>query len=294
MFKNRNFVLGSLATLLGSAALFAASSAPNVAAESSINSPAAQASDAPIDMKKVSEAFGHFIGKHLKSPNVAFDLDSVIKGMREGVQGLPSPLTEKEYEQAMLQIQKTSFEKNSKENLKAADDYVQKNSKSTGFVEVKPNKLYYKIVTPGTGPAVEEHGTPQIKYTGKFIDGTVFGSSESSGGPVTIPLDQTIPGFGLGIVGMKEGEKRELIVHPDLGYGTTGHLPPNSLLLFEIELVKAKSPEKSDTDFDDEDDDDEDDDDDSPLSLSDKKDRKAKTSKDHDDEDEDDDDYDRH
>ena len=44
--------------------------------------------------------------------------------------------------------------------------------------------------------------------------------------PITIPLDQTIPGFSKGIVGMKEGEKRRLFVHPDLGYGTTGQLPP--------------------------------------------------------------------
>lgn len=220
--------------------------------------------EAPIDMKKVSEAFGHFIGRHLKSPNVTFDLDAVIKGMREGVQGLPSPMTDKEYEQAMVRIQKNSFEKMSKENLKSAEEFIQKN-KGVGLVELEPNKLYYKILTPGTGPTVEPHSTPMINYSGKFIDGTLFGSSESNGGPVSIPLDQTIPGFSLGISGMKEGEKRLLYVHPDLGYGTTGHLPPNSLLIFEVEVVKAKSPEKSShatAEFDEEEDDL------SPLALS--------------------------
>jgi len=74
----------------------------------------------------------------------------------------------------------------------------------------------------------------------------VFGSSEETGGPITIPLDQTIPGFSKGLVGMKEGEKRRLFVHPDLGYGTMGQLPPNELLIFDIEVVKADTADEKD------------------------------------------------
>jgi peptidylprolyl isomerase len=117
--------------------------------------------------------------------------------------------------------------------------------------------LQYQIVKEGTGPEVKEHNSPQIQYTGKYIDGTVFGSSQDTGGPITIPLDQTIPGFSKGLVGMKEGEVRKIFVHPDLGYGKTGHLPPNSLLVFEVELIKADNP-KGALDNDDEDNDDED------------------------------------
>lgn len=50
---------------------------------------------------------------------------------------------------------------------------------------------------------------------------------------------------------MKEGEKRRLFVHPDLGYGTSGHLPPNALLIFDIELVKADSHDQDNNDDDD-------------------------------------------
>ncbi len=76
---------------------------------------------------------------------------------------------------------------------------------------------------------------------------------------MTIPLDQTIQGFNLGIAGMKEGEKRRLFVHPELGYGTTGHLPPNSLLIFDIEVVKADNSAQASQHGDDDSDDDEDD-----------------------------------
>ena len=57
-----------------------------------------------------------------------------------------------------------------------------------------------------------------------------------------LSLDEIIPGLKAGLVGMKEGEKRIVYVHPEMGYGTNGYLPPNSLLTFEIEIVKANSP----------------------------------------------------
>lgn len=275
MFKDRKFAFVALSVLLNSAALFAATTTTTVNIPSSstpqstganvtIGAPAAATqAEAPLDMKKISEAFGHFIGRHLKSPTVTFDLEYVIKGMREGVEGKPAPMSDKEYEQAMLTVQKNAHEKATKENLQAAESYLSNSANIAGFVTIEPNKLYYKIVKEGNGPAVEDHGNPQINYSGKFIDGNVFGSSESNGGPITIPLDQTIAGFSKGIVGMKEGEKRMLLVHPDLGYGTTGHLPPNSLLIFDIEVVKAKAPiANADLDDDDNDDDDNDDNDD--------------------------------
>src|SRR4029079_2074003 len=126
-------------------------------------------------------------------------------------------------------------------NLKSANDFMEKNKKESNVKEVVPGKLQYSILKEGNGATVDSHSSPKIHYTGKYQDGTVFGTSEEMGGPITIPLDQTIPGFSKGIVGMKEGEKRRLFVHPDLGYGTTGQLPPNELLIFDIEVVKANA-----------------------------------------------------
>lgn len=194
-----------------------------------------------IDMKKLSEAFGHFIGRNLQSPGLSFDLDSIIKGIREGSAGQPSPLNEKEYEEMMSAVQEKAFKEMSATNLKSANDFMDKNQKETGILEVVPGKLQYTIIKEGTGPTVEPHSSPKINYTGKYQDGTVFGTSEEMGGPITIPLDQTIPGFSKGILGMKEGEKRRLFVHPDLGYGTSGQLPPNELLIFDIEVVKSNA-----------------------------------------------------
>lgn len=197
-----------------------------------------------IDMNKLSEAFGNFIGRNLKSPGLKFDLESIIKGIREGAKGEPSPLSDKEYEEMMAAVQERAFKEMSSANLKNANEFLEKNKSAAGVVEIVPQKLQYVILKEGKEPAVEAHASPQIHYTGKYQDGTVFGTSEETNGPITIPLDQTIPGFSKGILGMKEGEKRRLFVHPDLGYGTTGQLPPNELLIFDIEVVKANDESK--------------------------------------------------
>lgn len=233
------------------------------------------AEDAPateeVDIKKVSEGFGHFIGRNLKSSGLNFDVDSFIQGIRDGIAGKPAALSDKEYERQMILLQEKAFKHLSEDNLKAAADFLQKNSKEKDVIEVEPGKLQYIVEKQGTGSEVKDGSSPQIQYTGKYIDGTVFGSSQDTGGPITIPLDQTIQGFSKGLKGMKEGEVRKIFVHPELGYGTSGHLPPNSLLIFDVELIKADSPETSlinnadDKDSDDEDDLDDEDDTDHPV-----------------------------
>ncbi|MEI8125462.1 MAG: FKBP-type peptidyl-prolyl cis-trans isomerase [Parachlamydiaceae bacterium] len=201
-----------------------------------------------MDMKKVSEALGNFIGKSLNTAGIQFDVDGVVKGVREGAAGKPSPMSDEEYEKVMVQLQQQAVTAVSEKNMEEANAFMEKNAKAKGVVEIVPGKLQYTLLEEGKGAVVPEHGTPMINYTGKYMDGTVFGSSEAAGGPITVPIDQTIPGFSKGIAGMKEGEKRRLFVHPEMGYGTTGQLPPNSLLIFDIEVVKAESPEKDTAD----------------------------------------------
>lgn len=206
-----------------------------------------------LDTTRVSEAFGHFIGRNLKNPGMHFDLESIIKGMRDGASGKPAPMSDQEYELMMVKMQEKAFNQVSTQNLKAATDYLEKNKSAEGVKEIEPGKLQYLVLKEGSGAVVEAHNSPLINYTGKFIDGTVFSSSEELGNAITIPLDQTIQGFSKGLVGMKEGEKRRLFVHPDLGYGVSGQLPPNSLLIFDVEVVKANNTDLNQTSADEED-----------------------------------------
>lgn len=196
------------------------------------------------EMTKLSEAFGHFIGRNLHTPGMNFDLDAIIKGMRDGSAGKPAPMNDQDYETLLMKVQEKAFKELAVANLKAADAFINENKSKANVTEIEPGKLQFIILKSSDGPVVSEHNSPLINYKGSYIDGTTFSSSEEAGGPITISLDQTIPGFSKGIAGMKEGEKRRLFVHPDLGYGTTGQLPPNSLLIFDIEVIKADSKDK--------------------------------------------------
>lgn len=107
----------------------------------------------------------------------------------------------------MAAVQERAFKEMSSTNLNAANEFMTKNSKAPEVKEIVPGKLQYQMLEEGKGPEVTEHASPKIHYTGKYQDGTVFGTSEEMGGPITIPLDQTIPGFSKGIVRIKKERK---------------------------------------------------------------------------------------
>lgn len=265
---NQLFTAAALATVLVAGSVFA-----NDTSVTKEVQPAVPTQKDDIDIQKISEAFGHFIGRNLSSPGIQFDVESIVKGIRNGASGQPAPMSDQEYELAMTKLQEKAYERIAADNLTSANAFMEKNAGSAGVHVIEEGKLQYSTIEEGKGNEVQEHSSPMIHYTGKYLDGTVFGSSEEVGGPITIPLDQTIPGFSKGLLGMKEGEKRRLYIHPDLGYGTLGNLPPNALLIFDIEIVKANSAEAEQTnlgDLEEGDDDDSDslafaDDDDSSM-----------------------------
>lgn len=196
---------------------------------------------AQLDSERISESFGHLIGKNLESMDFDLNVELVVKGIRDALAGKESPMSESECVQAISMIQENAFQKTAQKNLEKANDFLAKHAKERGVVELEEGKLQYKIEKKGKGDAVKEHDSPVIRYVGRFSDGKVFGSSKDD---EVISLDETIAGFKRGIVGMLEGEKRTLVIHPDLGYGTAGYLPPNELLTFEVEVVKANAPQK--------------------------------------------------
>ncbi|MBS0615090.1 MAG: FKBP-type peptidyl-prolyl cis-trans isomerase [Verrucomicrobia bacterium] len=227
-----------LFTILGVTSLIAEEAAP----KTEETAPPVKTEVAQV--AKISEAFGHLIGKNLESTGYKFDVAQVIKGLQDAAAGKDAPMTEKECVQAITAAQEAAYKNQSEENLKKANEFLEGNSQKEGVVTVEPGKLQYKIEQTGTGAVVEEHFSPLIRYKGMFVDGTVFDSSKDE---ELISLDETIPGFTKGIIGMKEGEKRTLFIHPELGYGTSGYLPPNSLISFEIEVVKANTPPEQST-----------------------------------------------
>jgi len=113
-----------------------------------------------------------------------------------------------------------------------------------GF-EKSATGLYSKITKAGTGAQPKKGQTIHAHYEGRLVNGTVFDSSYARGEPLefAVGIGQVIKGWDEGLLAMKTGEKRTLVISPDLGYGARGAggvIPPNAWLVFDVELVALK------------------------------------------------------
>ena len=112
---------------------------------------------------------------------------------------------------------------------------------------INASELDITITAAGTGMVAEVGMRVKVHYTGTLLDGTIFDSSVPRKKPFEFILGkgQVIQGWEKGILGMKVGEKRKLVIPPELAYGERGSgasIPPNSALIFEVELVGAEIP----------------------------------------------------
>jgi FKBP-type peptidyl-prolyl cis-trans isomerase len=117
--------------------------------------------------------------------------------------------------------------------------------KNKGGMIMTATGLQYQILTVGDGPVAKAGNNVSVHYTGWLMDGTKFDSSVDRNQPFefTVGAGQVIKGWDEGVAGMKVGEKRVLVIPPELGYGTRGAggvIPPNATLKFEVELLKIR------------------------------------------------------
>ena len=188
------------------------------------------------DPKKISESLGHLIGKNLESLGLPLDMHALLKGMEDAAAGKSSPLTEDACVEAISALREEKLIEKGEKNLKEAAIFLEANKNQEGIVSLEEGKLQYKIVKEGKGQTVQPYNCPLVRCKGSFLTGETFQSGFEQ---ELISLEETIPGFSKGILGMREGETRTLYIHPTLGYGKQPHLNPNALLIFEIEVIKA-------------------------------------------------------
>ncbi len=190
----------------------------------------------PTNLEKVSESLGHLIGKHIENLDLPLDLNALAKGIEAERMGNDAPLNEEECLEAIASLQEKKQEELAKKNLEEAEKYLAANKEKSGIQTLAEGKLQYQIAKEGKGQKVESYNSPIVRILGRYLDGKPFSASPEE---ELLVLEESIPAFRLGLIGMNEGEVRTLFVHPELGYGEESHLHPGALLIFEVEVVRA-------------------------------------------------------
>jgi FKBP-type peptidyl-prolyl cis-trans isomerase FkpA len=124
-------------------------------------------------------------------------------------------------------------------------DAGEKEDEDNGLNVYDAGGVKVEVLKKGSGVEAKKGDTVEVHYTGWLEDGEKFDSSVDKGDPFSfvIGAGQVIPGWDLGIEGIKTGEKRRLTIPPALAYGeggVPGAIPGNAILIFEVELLKIK------------------------------------------------------
>ena len=206
---------------------------------------------------QVSYIIGRDLARNFAQQGLELDVDTLAGALKEGLQGLPSRLTQEEMQAAMQQLQAqmggAEDEDNDDEDNQNPDSMSNNKAEGEAFlaqnaakagVTTLPSGLQYEVLTEGSGKKPGLSSSVTTHYHGTLINGTVFDSSYQRGQPATFPVNGVIAGWTEALQLMGEGSKYRLYIPSDLAYGKRGagrDIPGDTALIFDVELLKVNN-----------------------------------------------------
>lgn len=195
------------------------------------------------DVAQQCYAAGAMIGKSIAEPGVELDVEAFIAGFTAALKGQELAMEEMAMREAFGALQeklKTAMREKAmamaESSKSEGDAFLAANAQKEGW-KVTDSGLQYKVIKDGDGPMPQSTDKVSVHYKGSFINGEEFDRSGED--PVSFGVTQVIKGWTEALQMMKVGSKWELAIPGDLAYGPGGRpgIPPNSTLLFEVELM---------------------------------------------------------
>ena len=193
----------------------------------------------------INYSLGYQIGGDLKRQQVEVDRETLLRGIEDAVSGTEPVMSQDEMHAILIELKRKVVTQQREEqaaaarkDLDAGRAFLAVNAKKDGVVSLSSG-LQYRVTEKGTGKQPKPEDTVTVHYRGTLIDGTEFDSSYSRNKPATFHADRVVAGWREALLMMKEGAKWELFLPADLAYGPrgAGKIPPNSALIFEVELI---------------------------------------------------------
>lgn len=200
--------------------------------------------------QKTSYAVGYNMGKTLRDISARVEIEALLQGIRDAQQDGGNQLSEDEiktlYQDFMKETQRNLNEmmKEVAEKNKAEGEKFLAENKNKEGVITTGSGLQYIVLKEGEGKVPTIDDSVVVHYHGTLLDGTVFDSSVNRNQPAKFSLKGVIKGFSEALMLMKEGSKFRIFLPSELAYGTAGAgnvIGPNSVLIFELELIKIES-----------------------------------------------------
>ena len=212
----------------------------------------AQDADAPEGelIEERGYFFGFNFGNMLKEGgNGDVSLDDLRRGLEDSLAGNTPNITAEKQQEVITIVRsrqreikeraETQANQAGMKNMESAKTFLTENAGKPG-IKTTSSGLQYETLTEGKGAKPKPTSKVKVYYEGTLTDGTVFDSSVKRGQPAEFGLNQVIAGWTEGLQLMKVGGKTRFYIPPGLAYGPggTGGIPPNSVLIFDVELLE--------------------------------------------------------
>ena len=200
------------------------------------------------EKSRVSYAIGMMLGHNWQQQGLEVDPEIAARAIKDIQSGGATLLSQTEMQETLTAFQKEFKVKQQKiqeekaiKNKAEGADFLAANKAKPGVVTL-PDGLQYTVLTEGSGAMPQADNVVSVHYRGTLLDGTEFDSSYKRGQPAQFPVNGVIRGWTEALQLMKTGSKWKLFIPSELAYGENGQrsIPPNSVLIFEVELLSVQ------------------------------------------------------